>query len=334
MAFLAWSAVGGRSADISRALGGQSLCVYPRSLRGEALVPLRYGFSAVASAAYLLRKRPRSVIATAPPVFPGLIALLYGWAWHVPVVLDSHPGAFGLMGDRHSARLGSIHRWLLRRARSTLVTTPELASVVDSAGGSPVIVHEAPPPWDPSPGEPLRGRPQVLFVGTFGGDEPADQVVSAARLVPEMDIRVTGDVQKCPPGLLDSPPPNVTFVGYLGLDSYRAALERSHLVMALSTESNSVMRAAYEAVYTRRPVVVSDWPALRELFPHAVHVDNDAHSIAAGLRAAVARHAELLVAAPAAHRLQADRWDDQLRRLRDVLCLASADAAALAGSQP
>ena len=47
------------------------------------------------------------------------------------------------------------------------------------------------------------------------------------------------------------------------------------------------MRAAYEAVYAGRPLIISDSPERRDLFPHAIHVTNDAASIEQGLRLAV-----------------------------------------------
>jgi hypothetical protein len=71
-----------------------------------------------------------------------------------------------------------------------------------------------------------------------------------------------------------------------------------------------------------RPLVTSDWPLSRELFPYAVHVRNDRRPIVAGLRSALARHAELAAAAPAALELQRERAERQLTRLREVVGLA------------
>jgi glycosyltransferase involved in cell wall biosynthesis len=130
---------------------------------------------------------------------------------------------------------------------------------------------------------------------------------------------VTGDLSKCPRRLREAASPNVRFTGFLSGEDYELALLDADVVLALTTEPSSVVRAGYEAVYAERPLVVSDWPASREVFPHAVHVTNDAVGIAAGLRRAVFEHERLVQAAPAAVALQRSRWDAQLDALRERL---------------
>ena len=77
-------------------------------------------------------------------------------------------------------------------------------------------------------------------------------------------------------------------------------------------------RSAYDAVYARRPLVVSDSPTLRELFPEAVKVD-DPSLYRRRVRDALSRHAELAHAASEALERQERRWDDQLTRLRELI---------------
>ena len=91
--------------------------------------------------------------------------------------------------------------------------------------------------------------------------------------------------------------------------------------MTLTTEPSSVMRAAYEAVYAGRPLIVTDWPVGRAVFPFAVHVPNNASGIAAGVGDAVARQAELQQVAVTARAMQLDRWEAQLDELRAMLAL-------------
>jgi glycosyltransferase involved in cell wall biosynthesis len=178
------------------------------------------------------------------------------------------------------------------------------------------VVHEAEPPWSAPPAPADGERRRILFAGSFAGDEPVEEVVEAARAVPHVDVLVTGDLRRRPPGLDDRAPANVKWLGFLPVEAYLETLWSAHAVLALSTEDTSVMRTAYEAVWAERPLLVSDWPELREVFPHAVHVVNDRAGIAAGFRAVLERHAELVAAAPAARRLQRDRWHRQLEALR------------------
>jgi glycosyltransferase involved in cell wall biosynthesis len=319
VSFIAWSPIGGRSEEIAGALGGEARCFYRRGRFGKLSVLGRYGWSALATVRYLRDRRPRTVIATNPPIFPALLGLAYARARGARLALDSHPGGFGLQGDRVSRLLQPLHAWLARRAATTLVTDDRLARRVDGWGGRADIVHEAPVEWRGLPRRELRPRPRVLFVCIFQRDEPVSEVLEAARRCPELDVHVTGDPDKCPSKLRDGAPPGVRFTGFLTGEDYEQAVLDADVVLALTTEPSSVVRAGYEAVYAERPLVVSDWPASREVFPHAVHVSNDAPGIAAGLRRAVSEHERLVQVAPEALALQRARWDDQLTALRNRL---------------
>ena len=90
-------------------------------------------------------------------------------------------------------------------------------------------------------------------------------------------------------------------------------------MLALATQPESVMRVACEAVWHGRPLVVSDLPINRTLFPHAIPVASTAAAIAAGVSDALVRHAELRARAPRARALQEARWDAQRAALQAAL---------------
>jgi exopolysaccharide biosynthesis WecB/TagA/CpsF family protein len=324
---VAWTPIEGRSAEIAAALGGEAACFFDRRLTRRWLVPLRYLISAVLTARYLWRRRPRAVIATNPPLIPGYVAWAYGAAFARPVVLDTHPAGFGAQGDRVSGRLQAAHRWLARRVTATMVTDPHWVGQLEAWGADGVVVHEAPPLWTVGPARVPGPRPVVLFAGTFGGDEPVEALLGAARLCSEADIWVTGDPRRSTPGLLDDLASNVTLTGFLGREDYPRAMDEADVVITLSTEPTSVMRAAYEAVYAGRPLVVSDWPGLKALFPYAVTVANDPEDIARGLREVLARHDDLRAAAGDARQVQMHRWEEQREALGRRVGLAAVDVA-------
>lgn len=326
VAFIAWGAVAGRSAEIADVLGGRSYVLFPPVDRWRPPPTVRYAIGTVLTVAYLVREDPRAVVTTNPPVLPGLIALGWSRARHIPFALDSHPGAFGKQGDRVSARLLPVHRFLVRRAAVTLVTAEAWVDTVRDWGGRGLVVHEAPGRWaglKPLQREP-GGRKRVLLVSRFAGDEPVDAAVKAAGMVPEIDLLVTGRLEDLPPEMAASAAPNVSFVGFLPAAEYEALVETADLVVALTTEPTSVMRCAYEAVYARKPLLISDWPLCRELFPFAPPVSNDAESIAQGIRLALSDLGELEALADQALSLQLARWESQIAAL----------VAALGAAQP
>jgi hypothetical protein len=323
--FLAWTRTAGRSHEIAAALGGTARPIFSERLSATRLVLLRYAYSLVVSIGVLVRLRPSAVIVTNPPVVPGLLVKAWAVLTRRPYVLDSHPSAFGAKNHRISQRLIGVHRWLARGAAVTMVTTQEWVDTLHRWDAKGLIVHEAPPLWTVGPlhRPPAGSRPRVLFPGVFSGDEPVDLVWEVARLRPDVEFRVTGLKSRCPQRLLHDTPGNITLVGYLDPAAYAAEVGQAHAVLALTTEPTSVMRCGYEAVYSRRPLIVSDWPAGRDAFPHAVHAPNDAGHLASAVDLALSPARCDTALLDLALKEQTYRWNQQLDALRSATSATS-----------
>jgi glycosyltransferase involved in cell wall biosynthesis len=323
MSFIAWAPEGSRAGSISRALGGEWRTFHDRRIHHKALVPVRYLNNAARTLWYLLRRRPRAVIIQSPPVPAAALVVTWARLARVPVVIDTHPASFALPGDLafHSLMRPLLAR-LVPRAAACIVTTPELAEYVSRWNGSALVVHEAPMVWSETmqPHDCSAGR-QLLFVCTFAPDEPLMEVLEAARELPDVTFRITGDARRRPAEAERVAPPNVEWLGYLAPDEYLHALVAADVVMTLTRRPESVQRSAHEAVDALRPLVLTDWPHMGELFPHAVLVDNDAASIRGGIEQAFERCSELSSLASEARTVQHDRWRRQLGELQQALAL-------------
>jgi glycosyltransferase involved in cell wall biosynthesis len=321
VAFVAWGAVAGRSTEIAELFGGRAYVLFPPDEGRRPPPAVRYAVGSLLTLVYLAREDPGAVVTTIPPVPLGLIALAWARLRGVPCALDSHPGAFGKQGDRVSARLLPVHRYLVRHADVTLVTAESWVETVREWGGRGLVVHEAPGSWESLERAPREagGRPRVLLVSRFAGDEPVEEAVKAAALVPEIDFLVTGRTEDLPSELARCAPSNVSFVGFLPAARYKRLVAEADVVVALTTEPTSVMRCAYEAVYARKPLLISDWPLCRELFPFALAVSNDSASIAEGLRRAVSSLPALENHVDEALALQVGRWRSQFAALASAL---------------
>jgi len=65
-------------------------------------------------------------------------------------------------------------------------------------------------------------------------------------------------------------------------------------VIDLTDRDHTLLLGAFEAVSLGTPLIVSDWPILREYFSHgAVHVANTADAICEGIQQAQREHATL-----------------------------------------
>jgi hypothetical protein len=293
LSVVGWTKTSGRLHEVAQALGGEARIIFPFSKvpSGAAVKMLRYLVSFLITAGYLARCRPKAVMVVSPPV-PAIIApTVYGMLTGATVIIDSHPGGFGAQGDKLSAKLQPLHRWAARRAAAVTVSMSGWADLVSDWGGRGLLLHEAPAAWTQDVTVPDRpmGRPRVLWIGVFTRDEPVELLLELATSMPDIDVLVTGDPLKAPASFRATDcPANVRLLGYLDQADYRAAILSAHVVIVMTTESTSVMRSAYEAVYAMRPLVVTDWDAL------------------------VAR-------APTARHRQVDLWESQLADLRALL---------------
>lgn len=271
---LAWTRVSQRQVDLARLIGGEPLVVYPkvRFLALRYLVSTTLTFRAVRAL-----KEGAVCVVSAPPVLAPFVATLAARRG-VKVILDSHPGAFGLMGDRLSSVLAPLHRWSIRRAHAVLVTTPSLRERVAQLGGRGLVFHEPPLNHLGDAERPPTDRDVVLFPGTFARDEPIELVLQVANALPLVQFRITGDLSKAKD--IDFPR-NVSPTGWLNGDAFRREFDGASAVLVLSTERESVMRTAFEAVRSIRPLIVTDTEATRTYFPKSVHVSNE-HSAVMG----------------------------------------------------
>jgi glycosyltransferase involved in cell wall biosynthesis len=282
---LAWTKILGRQMDLAYQLSGEAKIVFPNRVTDNKIV--RYVLSAIQTIVFLRRGSYRVLIVTAPPVETAFICAAFRRRGK-PLILDSHPGAFGLMGDAHSRKLQILHRWLWRRAALVLVTTDELAKTVSAGGGRALVFHEPFARWqeleEPSglTDDTGSARPIRVYVPfIFARDEPIDVLFSVALRLRDFEFRVTGDPDRLPTET--AIPPNVTLVGFLGADQFLSEMKESDIVIVLSTERESVMRTAYEAIRMGKPLVVSKTEATLKYFPYAHHAENTETSIVTAL---------------------------------------------------
>jgi glycosyltransferase involved in cell wall biosynthesis len=248
-----------------------------------ATVAVKYLLQSIWTARILRRERPDVIFVMTPPVFAALPAFWYAWRRGKHVVLDAHTGAFVL---RRWRAFQWLQRWLCRRAATTLVSNEHLADLVRAAGAHATLVPDVPIVFGEKKPFPRPRTFTVAAVCSFDQDEPIEAMFEAASQLPDVQFFVTGNAKNLPAETAARRPPNVTLTGYLTVAEYGGLLSDVDAVLVLTTLDHTMQRGAYEAIYQGTPVIVSDWPILRDAFPTgAVHVVNTPDHIAAGVRA-------------------------------------------------
>jgi glycosyltransferase involved in cell wall biosynthesis len=140
-----------------------------------------------------------------------------------------------------------------------------------------------------SPAATARG-PHALFVGKLIPLHGIETILAAARLAPEVSVRIVGSGQL--DRLLDDLPPNVEWIPWLAYeqlpDEYRSASFALGVFGDTEKAARVIPNKAYQALATATPLVTADTPAARELLvdgESALLVPRgDAGALAAALR--------------------------------------------------
>jgi glycosyltransferase involved in cell wall biosynthesis len=284
---LAWARFQPRTEALAHALGGRAAFV-PGPRRP---LPLRYLACALETWRLLRSERPERVLVVTPPVVAPLVA----WAWcrrqRAALVVDCHTDAF------HAARwrwARPLHRFLLRRARAALVHTEEAEELVRTWGAPGLLLPDDVPDVTQAGVAAGSERPVVLVAGSLDGNEPVAETVAAAALAPELEFRLTGDVERVPGPVQAAAPPNAVFTGFLPYERFLGEMLAARAVAVFSTDPHIMNRAAFEAAGMGRPLVLSDLPGLRSRFgDEALYTANRPAEMAAAVRRAVAAEEEL-----------------------------------------
>jgi glycosyltransferase involved in cell wall biosynthesis len=318
---ISWAPYSRMSETFARELRGKLRCIHYLRFQSKPHAPLKYPLQAVRTLQILFKERPAAVHVQNPPFVSGLVVYFYCLLSGAKFVLHYHSAAFGRAWDWALP----IQRFLARRATANIVTNQHWADIVRSWGAEALVMVD--PFLDLPAGQPFaveRGF-NVAFVSTFAPDEPLDAVLQAAALLPQVRFYITGDTRKRPASFFAGAPENVTFTGFLDPNSqYPGLLRAADAIMVLTTRDHTLQLGGCEAVASGKPLITSDWPYLREVFPKGtVYVGDSAESIRDGILAVQARYEQLAREIVTLRQESRREWDMRLNQLQDMVARAA-----------
>jgi glycosyltransferase involved in cell wall biosynthesis len=284
--FLSWAPFSRRTETLARRFGLREAFVGSPWPKRPLYAPLKYPAQAARTLALLARERPASLWVMDPPLPAVALAAAVARRRRVPLVVDVHTVDFY---DPKWLALKPLERPLLRGADAVVVTNRSLARRVLGWGCEAFVLPD-PLPEPPALGEVTVVPRSATVVATFSDDEPLHLLPAVARMLPDVEIRVTGE----PRGRDAGWPANLRATGFLDDEVYWRTLAASAAVVVLTTRPDTLLSGGYEALALRRPLVVSDQAVLREYFGDAaVYAGVTAAAIAAAIGEALARGDEL-----------------------------------------
>lgn len=248
----------------------------------------RYAVLAQETLRFLVGRRPRCIIAQTPSLVLGLLLLIGKFFFRYRLVVDAHNETVTpFLYDTRAIRM--LSKMLIRSADLIIVTNAPLAAKVVAIGGLPFVLPDPISRQSAADPVPLSGRANVVLISTFASDEPIEEVIQAAKLLPtDVHIHVTGRPSARLAETLASRSANVKLTGFLPEHDYWQLLASSDVVMDLTKMPDCLVCGAYEAASLFKPMVLSSNRASCETFGEfAYFTENSAAEIAAVLQTAL-----------------------------------------------
>lgn len=279
--------------------------------------PVRYLVQAWETWCILNHEKPDVILLQNPPIFLVLVAFFYSRLYPARYIIDSHTGAFLSMKWRWSI---GLHRMLSKSALITLVHNKSQEEIVKTWNCRYMVLGYTPGEYPEGEKYPLSGDFKVAVIGSILENEPMDVVLKAVNLMPDIKFYITGDTKRIDPHVLTNKPENCYLTGYISYEKYVGLLRDVDVIMTLTTRDHTLLMGGFEAISLEKPVIVSDWPILRDFFPQgAVFVMNTAEGLHEGVYKSRQEKETLKLGIASLHKQLDEQWERQLSELRQLV---------------
>ncbi len=315
--FIVWASYDRRSDLLAQHFGATIHYIYYGQIGRIWQAPVRYLIQAWRTWLTLYREQPDIIFVQNPPIFAVLVVSFYALCFRARYVIDSHTGAF--IGPKWSWSVG-LHRVLSRRALITLAHNNSQEKIVKEWSCRYMVLAFTPGDYPIGEEFPLAGQFNVAVIGSILADEPFDMVFEAASLMPDVSFYVTGDSKRIDSHALAKKPANCRLTGYVTYEKYVGLLRGVDLIITLIDRNHTLLMGGFEAVSLEKPLIVSDWPVLRDYFSQGtVFVSNDAEEICEGVNKVRQNHATLQREMSMLHKRLNEDWKRQFLELQGLI---------------
>jgi glycosyltransferase involved in cell wall biosynthesis len=247
---------------------------------------------------FVKRENPKYLFAQNPSLILALLLCLTKPFLHYKLIIDRHSNfRYGSTNPYLDAVFHLISDYTIRKADYTIVTNQPLQELIQSKGGTGVVLQDKLPQMTLCEKLELDGELNLVLINSFSSDEPIDEVLEAMKTMPDqVSLYVTGDYasrQKYAE-MAQSGPGNIRFTGFLPEDRFQSLLYSADALLVLTRSENTLTCGAYEGVALGKPLVLSDTKAIRNYFTDgAVYCGSDAESIHRSLEICLANREKL-----------------------------------------
>ncbi len=290
--YITWDRYSSRSDSTAHFFGAKSFNIQLVKNPSKFYVPLKYFLATLKTLAIICSERPHVVFIQNPPLIPVLILWVYSFLMKVHYIPDTHASVFT---SRRWNRFLWLYRFLSKRALTNILHNDYFVKKVRDWGANAINLGGVPRQLKTNKTYPLRDGFNVVFPCSFYGDEPVEEVILAARELQGVKFYITGDLRRAPKELTKNVPNNIVFTDFLPHEDYVALLKACDVVICLVNQDLTNQSGAYEAIAIGRPIIVSNWPLLREIYYRGtIHIDNKCISLVKAIKAIQNNYAHYL----------------------------------------
>ena len=243
-----------------------------------------------------IRHKPKYVFIQLAPTTLLYTAALYNALTRTRYIADCHNT---MIYDDHWIKW-PFAKHLLRSAYLTLVHNEDVRELADrmciksQVLRDPLPVMQVPPDLTEIADINIAETDYVIIPWGIAADEPVSELFMAASSMPDVIFVMTWFKDRLPADLRIQAPANICFTGFLEEPVFNALYANATAALVLTMREGTQPSGAAEAISLGIPLVLSDLDTTRRLYENApVYVQNNADSIATGVRDALENRDQL-----------------------------------------
>ncbi|MAI63399.1 MAG: hypothetical protein CL600_00715 [Alteromonas sp.] len=257
----------------------------------------RYIKSSIATLQLIKRQRPQVVFHQSPSIVLAFLLALLKPFFGYKIVVDVHNAGIKPAEGKYGL-LNAFAKFSLLRANLLIIHNEAVRKLIPCDDSRIFILPDPLPSTCPMDKTTINKNEfvNILFICRWSADEPYEEVFKAARLLfdikPNVRILITGKIPKHIQTL--ELPENIQLLGFVETEEYNRRLVTAHGALALTTRTDSLNCAGYEAMACEVPMILSDSQVLRDFFSRGyIYTQNTATDIASNIQRLIAQRDEL-----------------------------------------
>lgn len=232
----------------------------------------RYPILTVKTIALLLALKPKIVFCQNPSIVLNSLLCVLKFIFRFYLISDRHSNFKPQTKASWNPKWVIFHmlsKFTIKQSDLMIVTNQFLQNYILESGGRSEILEDKIPELLPTEKVSLTGAVNIVFVSTFSYDEPIEEVIEAAKLLPNnYHIHITGNYKKYDnlKHIQEIKPSNVNLTGFLSEADYLNLLSSADIIMVITDQEHTLTCGAYEAVALGKPMVLGNTETIKNYF--------------------------------------------------------------------